>query len=548
MDLPKALPEGCRERAARLALLRRSFFYLLLAGLLAGCGASGSEEDSASTSAAPSPPSVSFAANPAFVPDNGSSTLTWSVSNALSCQASGGWSGTQPANGSFNVGPLAESTVYILTCQGLAGLTTEAATVTVGSTPPPTAPTVSLVANPNSVGLNETTNLTWSSSDANTCDAFGDWSGTKAISGNETVGPLAASSTFILVCGGPGGSASQSVTVTVDAPPPPPVPTVSLSANPASVAYNGSSTLNWSSTNAISCTASGSWSGSKATSGNETRNSLATTSTFILTCIGAGGSSSRSVTVSVAPAPTPTVSLSANPLSVSYNGSSTLSWSSTNATSCTASGAWSGSKATSGSQTRSSLTTTSTFTLTCTGAGGSIGQSVTVTVDPPPLPTVTLTANPTTVPMNGFTTLTWSTSDATSCEGRRDWSGTKPLSGSETVGPLTQDSTFRLRCTGPGGITNVPVTVTVQAVSGTADLSWIAPTTNEDGSPLTLASFNIYSGTSPSTLQKIASVGSSQATFSVTGLAAGTYYFAVTAVSDTGAESTFSNIESKTVF
>jgi hypothetical protein len=387
MDLPKDSPRRTRTHRA-VGLLQRSFSYLLLAGLLAGCGASGGGEDSASTSAAPSTPGVSFAASPAFVPDNGSSTLTWSVSNALSCQASGGWSGAKPANGSFNVGPLSESTVYLLTCRGAGGLTTEAATVTVGNTPPPTAPTVSLAANPTSVGLNETTNLTWSSSNATTCAAFGDWSGTKAISGNETVGPLAASSNFILVCSGAGGSASQSVTVTVNAPPPPPVPTVSLTANPTSVAYNGSSTLTWSSTNATSCTASGAWSGSRATSGSQTRSSLTATSTFILTCTGAGGSASRSVTVSVAPPPLPTVSLSANPTSVAYNGSSTLNWSTTNATSCTAGGAWSGTKPINGSQSVGPLTQDSTFSLSCTGPGGTTTRPVTVTVSgtPPPPP------------------------------------------------------------------------------------------------------------------------------------------------------------------
>jgi fibronectin type 3 domain-containing protein len=150
--------------------------------------------------------------------------------------------------------------------------------------------------------------------------------------------------------------------------------------------------------------------------------------------------------------------------------------------------------------------------------------------------------------MNGSSTLTWSSTDATSCTASGAWSGSKPLSGSESVGPLTQDSTFTLSCTGSGGTTSRPVTVTVAAANGTADLSWIAPTTNEDGSTLTLASFNIYRGTSPSNLQKIASVGAGQTTFTVTGLAAGTYYFAVTAVSDTGAESTFSNIESKQIF
>jgi hypothetical protein len=92
------------------------------------------------------------------------------------------------------------------------------------------------------------------------------------------------------------------------------------------------------------------------------------------------------------------------------------------------------------------------------------------------------------------------------------------------------------------------VTVTVQAANGTADLSWIAPQTNEDGSPVTLTGFNIYQGSSATSLSKIATVGASTITFTATNLPAGTHFFAVTAVSDTGAESVFSNVESKTIF
>ncbi len=246
------------------------------------------------------------------------------------------------------------------------------------------------------------------------------------------------------------------------------------------------------------------------------------------------------------PPPAPTASLAANPSPVAYNGSSTLTWSSTNATSCTASGDWSGNKAISGNQTVGSLTTTSTFILTCTGAGGSAGQSVTVTVDPPPLPSVLLGANPTTVNSGSPSTLSWSSSEATSCSAGGAWSGSKPLSGSQSTGPLTQTSTFTLTCTGPGGSTNRPVTVIVQNTTGTADLSWIPPTTNEDGSPLTLTGFNIYQGSSATSLSKIATVSVSQTTYTVNSLPAGTYYFAVTAVG--AGESKKSNVESKTIF
>ncbi len=84
-------------------------------------------------------------------------------------------------------------------------------------------------------------------------------------------------------------------------PPPPSAPTVSLSANPTSVAANSTSTLTWSATNATSCTASGGWSGTKATSGSEGTGALSSTSSYTLSCTGAGGTTQQSVTVTVTP-------------------------------------------------------------------------------------------------------------------------------------------------------------------------------------------------------------------------------------------------------
>src|SRR5215510_3309772 len=80
-------------------------------------------------------------------------------------------------------------------------------------------------------------------------------------------------------------------------------PTVSLTASPTSVAIGGSSMLTWSSTDAISCSASGAWSGTKAASGNQLSAALTTTTAFNLACTGPGGNASTSVIVSVVPAP-----------------------------------------------------------------------------------------------------------------------------------------------------------------------------------------------------------------------------------------------------
>lgn len=76
-------------------------------------------------------------------------------------------------------------------------------------------------------------------------------------------------------------------------------PVVALSGSPTAVASGASSTLTWSSTNATGCTASGGWSGGRATSGSTTTGALATTTTYSLTCTGTGGSANKSATVAV---------------------------------------------------------------------------------------------------------------------------------------------------------------------------------------------------------------------------------------------------------
>lgn len=90
----------------------------------------------------------------------------------------------------------------------------------------------------------------------------------------------------IVSCGG-GGSSS------------PPVPTVSLTSNLSEVEIGNSITLTWSSTNATSCSASGAWAGSKASSGTEeVIISNIGSNNFSLSCSDAStpGSASLSVT------------------------------------------------------------------------------------------------------------------------------------------------------------------------------------------------------------------------------------------------------------
>jgi hypothetical protein len=85
--------------------------------------------------------------------------------------------------------------------------------------------------------------------------------------------------------------------------------------------------------------------------------------------------------------------------------------------------------------------------------------------------------------------------------------------------------------------------------NGTATLTWVAPTQNTDGTPVTtLSGYHIYYGTAPGALtQSIAISGATTTSYEITGLSSGTWYFAVAADAADGTESAPSNIGSKTI-
>lgn len=109
---------------------------------------------------------------------------------------------------------------------------------------------------------------------------------------------------------------------------------------------------------------------------------------------------------------------------------------------------------------------------------------------------------------------------------------------------------YTLNCTGTGGTTSQSTTVTVTASSnGTATLTWVPPTLNTNGTPVTtLTGYHIYYGTSAAALtQSIMVSGASTTSYEITGLSSGTWYFAVAADAADGTESAPSNVGSKTI-
>jgi hypothetical protein len=92
-------------------------------------------------------------------------------------------------------------------------------------------------------------------------------------------------------------------------------------------------------------------------------------------------------------------------------------------------------------------------------------------------------------------------------------------------------------------------TVSVNQVSnGTASLEWTPPTENTDGSALNnLAGYKVYYGPSASSMSHVVQLTNPGLTgYTVTNLGSGTWYFAVTAYTATGVESSLSPVVSAT--
>lgn len=84
--------------------------------------------------------------------------------------------------------------------------------------------------------------------------------------------------------------------------------------------------------------------------------------------------------------------------------------------------------------------------------------------------------------------------------------------------------------------------------TGSATLSWAAPTQNSDGTALTLTGFQIWYGRSAGDLSQVANIDNPSINrYVVENLSTGTWYFSVVAVSNAGATSDRSNVASKTI-
>lgn len=99
------------------------------------------------------------------------------------------------------------------------------------------------------------------------------------------------------------------------------------------------------------------------------------------------------------------------------------------------------------------------------------------------------------------------------------------------------------------GSTASSSTSTPTTAAKSIDVTWTAPTANTNGSALTdLAGYTIHYGTSAGALSQSVNVPNAGATdYVVQGLVDGTWYFAISAYTNTGLQSSYSSVVSKTI-
>ncbi|MFH1129514.1 MAG: hypothetical protein V1686_02145 [Patescibacteria group bacterium] len=261
-----------------------------------------------------------------------------------------------------------------------------------------------------------------------------------------------------------------------------PVPTCSISANPISITNSQSSLLIWTSTNATSCTASNAWSGSKSLSGNQSV-SPSSNSTYALTCTGAGGTTTCSAPVTVTNIVIPTLSCSV--YATPNSGTSPLNDVDLTATvqgtatgtinykfDCKNDGTWEHAF-------DSILDNPKTVIDACdySSAGTYVVNvkverdtavpaycQTTISVGTTSVPSCSIYASPSSITNGNYSNLNWSSNNASYCTASNAWSGSKSLSGNQSVSP-SSTSTYTLTCYGyNGGSDTCSTTVSVNTV------------------------------------------------------------------------------------
>jgi Calx-beta domain/Fibronectin type III domain len=146
--------------------------------------------------------------------------------------------------------------------------------------------------------------------------------------------------------------------------------------------------------------------------------------------------------------------------------------------------------------------------------------------------------------------LAWASGDAAPKSFTVPISNAKPFSGKKTLAVAIAGAIdARLGSTNTSAIVTINGDAATTASTGTATVSWTAPTLDTNGSPLTdLAGYNLHYGKTPTTMTNVIAVnGPASGSYVIRNLAPGTWFFAVVAYNAQAVESALSAVVSKTL-
>jgi len=251
--------------------------------------------------------------------------------------------------------------------------------------------------------------------------------------------------------------------------------TVTAKFTPNTVAAGQSTTFTWTSTGGAFCDVEGLPGGWRGGASGSYSFAATETLTARVTCENAMYMNSRAATLTVSSA-APTVTTSFSPSTVYVGGGgSTFSWNSTMATSCS-SPQHGGVAGTSGSFAvpAAGAASQQTITVNCVGANGSGSSSSTLTtaIAPPPPPSVSAWASPSYLYGPGYTNITYTSFNATSCSG---WG----------MYYVNFSTSFPVTCWGPGGSATswAFVSVAPPLYKGSGAIAPASVAASKDGKP-----------------------------------------------------------------
>lgn len=353
----------------------------------------------------PAPPVVTLDALDNPIAYGTTTELSWTVVGADICSAwtvptanQGSWVGnkaTATPPYSEYPGNINSQTAYALTCYGPGGATTQGDTVDVDAEDPIT---IALTADLTNIAYGGTTTLRWNEPEAAICyTTAGPWltPGALPTVGSQGTGQLITNASYQMTCENESGvraNADEDIFAGAAAD-----VVMDLTASPDNpIDYNATTTLTWTTTNAVSCTASsntGAWSGAKVVNGILVTGALTEEHQYKLTCYNASGvPNSREFNVQIAPPEITYINYTPQPpVQIPYSSVPSIVYTVTSAASCTpteGTAIWAGLSlsATGGTYSAgTSLGFDTDFTITCSNpiTGPSAASTTNVQVAPP---------------------------------------------------------------------------------------------------------------------------------------------------------------------